>query len=172
MRFFWNDAADADDERSASADTHLREVVAKALPQGTDTDTVSIVTACAGLLAAVAYADRDFSAPEAREIERLLGSVEGLGPGGAQVIVRTLEAHRVELASVHATRFTRTLRELGTRDLRVHVLEMLVSLAATDNVISLSEQNTMRQLTRALGLEQDDYNRAQNERRLELDKLS
>lgn len=171
MRFFWNDSADADDERSASADAHLREVVAQALPQGTDPDTVSIVTACAGLLAGVAYADRDFSAPEAREIERLLGSVEGLGQPGTQVIVRTLEAHRVELASVHATRFARTLRDLGTRDLRLHVLDMLVSLAATDNTISPSEQNIMRQVTRALGLEQTDYNRAQAAHRDKLGAL-
>jgi uncharacterized tellurite resistance protein B-like protein len=171
MRFFWNDAADADNEASASADTHLREVVGQALPKGTDPDTVSIVTACAGLLAGVAYADRDFSAPEAREIERLLGAVEGLGPSGAQVIVRTLEAHRVELASVHGTRFARTLRELGTRELRVHVLDMLVSLAATDNTISPSEQNIMRQLTRALGLDQADYNRAQSEHRDKLGML-
>jgi len=171
MRFFWNNGADADTEASASADAHLQTVVAGALPPETDADTVSIVTACAGLLAGVAYADRDFSGPEAREIERLLGGVEGLGIGGAQVIVSALEEHRIELASVHTSRFARTLRELGTRDLRLHVLEMLVSLAATDNTISPSEQNIMRQVTRALGLEQDDYNRAQSEHRDKLGTL-
>jgi uncharacterized tellurite resistance protein B-like protein len=171
MRFFWNNGADADAEASASADARLQAVVAQTLPQGTDPDTVAIVTACAGLLAGVAYADRDFSGPEAREIERLLGAVEGLGAGGAPVIVRALQEHRIELASVHASRFARTLRELGTRELRLHVLEMLVSLAATDNVISPSEQNIMRQVTRALGLEQADYTHAQSQHRDKLGTL-
>ena len=168
MRFFWGNGAEPDTAETASADAHLRQGVAQALPPGTDLDTVSIVTACAGLLAGVAYADRDFSAAEAREIERLLGAVEGLGPGGAQAIARALEAHRVELASVHAARFARTLRELGARDLRLHVLHMLVSLAATDDTITPSEQTTMRHLTRALGLDQDDYNQAQTQHRHKL----
>ena len=170
MRFFFSDKNE-DAAGGDSADERLREVVAQALPRGTDADTISIVAACAGLLAGVAYADRDFSASEAREIERLLDAVEGLGATGAQVIVRTLEAHRVELASVHANRFARNLRELGTRELREHVLGMLVSLAATDDTISQSEQNTMRQLTRALGLEQDDYNRLQEAHRHKLGTL-
>src|SRR5690606_23352601 len=121
-----------------SADVRLREVVERALP-GTDEDTVSIVAACAGLLAGIAYADRDFSEPEGREIERLLGAVEGLGAAGSRAIVRALGAHRVELSTVHAIRFARTLSELGTKELRLHVLGMLVSLAAADDSIRQAE---------------------------------
>ncbi|HWO11032.1 MAG TPA: TerB family tellurite resistance protein [Polyangiaceae bacterium] len=153
-----------------AADARLNDIVARALPSA-DAATVAIVAACAGLLAGVAYADRDFAPAEASEIERLLGAVDGLGPEGARAIVGALEAHRVELASVHAARFARTLRELGTRELRVHVLSMLVSLAASDDTISHSEQNTMRQVTRALGLTQDDYNRLQSEHRARLSTL-
>lgn len=153
-----------------TADERLHEVVAAALPEA-DADTVAIVAASAGLLAAVAYADRDFSASEAREIERLFGGIQGLGESGARSILAALQAHRVELANVHTTRFTRTLRELGTRELRLHVLGMLVSLAATDDTISHSEQTTLRQVTRALGLEQDDYNRLQTEHRSKLGTL-
>lgn len=155
---------------SDTADERLREVVSRALPKA-DADTIDIVAASAGLLAGVAYADRDFSEPEAREIERQIGGIEGLNPAGAQAIVRALEAHRIELANVHTTRFTRTLRELGTRELRLHVLGMLVSLAATDDTISHNEQTTLRQVTRALGLEQDDYNRLQAEHREKLGTL-
>jgi uncharacterized tellurite resistance protein B-like protein len=153
-----------------AADERLREVVSRALPKA-DRDTVAIVSACAGLLAGVAYADRDFSASEAREIERLLGGIEGIGPGGIPAIVQALEQHRVELSSVHAVRFARTLSDLGTLELRLHVLGMLVSLAATDDTISHSEVNTLRQVTRALGLEQADYNRLQSEHRQKLETL-
>ena len=154
----------------ASADALLESVVRRAMPEA-DGDTVAIVAACAGLLAGVAYADRDFSAAEAKEIERQLGAIEGIGPGGVQAIASALELHRVELASVHTVRFARTLKELGTRDLREHVLGMLVALAATDDTITQAEVNALRQLTNALGLEQADYNRLQAEHKQKLGTL-
>ena len=72
---------------------------------------------------------------------------------------------------MHSIRFARALKDLGTHDLRLHVLEMLVSLAAADDSISQAEVNNLRQLTRALGLEQDDYNRVQSEHRQKLQTL-
>jgi uncharacterized tellurite resistance protein B-like protein len=154
----------------ASADQLLRAVVRRALPRA-DTDTVSIVSACAGLLAGIAYADRDFSPAEAQEIERQLGAVEGIGPEGTKAISSVLELHRIELANVHTIRFARTLKELGTRELREHVLGMLVTVAATDDTITQAEVNTLRHVTTALGLEQADYNRLQSEHRQKLGTL-
>lgn len=154
----------------AGADALLADVVRRAMPAA-DAETVAIVSACAGLLAGVAHADLDFSAEEAREIERQLGAIEGIGPGGTKAIARALEQHRVELASVHAIRFARTLKDLGTRELREHVLGMLVQLAAADDSITLAEVNTLRQVTNALGLEQSDYNRLQSEYRKKLGTL-
>jgi uncharacterized tellurite resistance protein B-like protein len=151
-------------QSSDAADARLRAVVEKAMP-GADDDTVAVVTAAAGLLAGVAYADRDFSEVEVREIERLLGSVEGLGAAGAKPVVQALQQHRVELSSVHAMRFARILNEVATLELKLHVLGMLVALAATDEVISQSEVITLRGVTKALGLEQADYNRLQAEHR-------
>jgi uncharacterized tellurite resistance protein B-like protein len=150
-----------------TADALLTQVVRRAMPQA-DADTVSIVAAFAGLLANVAYADRNFSPDEARAIERMLGEIPGIEAEGTPEIVRALEKHRVELSSVHAVRFARTLNELGTLELRLHVLGMLVSLAAADDTIKPSEVNTLRQVTRALGLEQADYNRLQSEHRQKL----
>jgi uncharacterized tellurite resistance protein B-like protein len=155
---------------TSTADARLRAVVEKAMPDA-DEDTVAVVAASAGLLAGVAYADREFSEAEAREIERLLASVEGLGAAGATPIVQALQLHRVELSSVHAMRFARILNELGSLELKLHVLGMLVSLAATDHVISQSEVITLRQVTRSLGLEQSDYNRLQEEHRSKLGSL-
>ena len=152
-----------------TADALLTQVVRRAMPQA-DADTVSIVAACSGLLANVAYADRDFSPDEAKAIERILGEIPGIGSDGTPEIVRALEKHRVELSSVHAVRFARTLNELGTLELRLHVLGLLVSLAASDETIKPAEVNTLRQVTRALGLEQADYNRLQSEHRKKLAK--
>jgi uncharacterized tellurite resistance protein B-like protein len=154
-----------------SADALLREVVEGALPD-VDEATVTIVAACAGLLACVAYADRDFSVAEAEKIDRLLSTIEGIGPTGARAIVHALELHRVELARVHRARLTRALRELADRDLRLHVLAMLLELAASDATISQSEVNTLREVTMGLGLDQRDYNDLQNKHRQKLGTLS
>jgi uncharacterized tellurite resistance protein B-like protein len=153
-----------------AADQLLNDVVRRALPKA-DADTVAIVAACAGLLAGVAYADREFAASETQEIERQIGAIEGIGAAGTAAIVQLLEQHRVELSTVHAMRFARTLNELGTLELRLHVLGMLVALAAADDTISVAEVNTLRQVTRALGLEQADYNRLQSEHRQKLGTL-
>jgi uncharacterized tellurite resistance protein B-like protein len=153
-----------------TADQRLLEVVRRALPRA-DADTLSVVAACAGLLAGVAYADRKFSNAEVDAVGRLLTTVEGIGPEGSSAIVQALEAHVVELSSVHAMRFARTLKELGDRDLRLHLLAMLLELAGTDEQINHAEVNTLRQVTRALGLTQDDYNRLQGEHRHKLDLL-
>jgi uncharacterized tellurite resistance protein B-like protein len=160
-----------------AADARLRAIVEDAFRRASggkrpEADTVSIVAACAGLLACVAYADRSFSASELEKTERLLADVSGIDENGRRAIVAALQAHVVELSSVHAVRFARTLKELGDRDLRLHVVILLLELAAADDHISPSEVNTLRQVTRALGLSQDDYNLLQGRYRDKLAALS
>lgn len=143
-----------------TADAHLHAAVSAALP-GADAETIAIVSACAGLLATVAFADRELSAPEREQVRAALATVSGIGPTGAEAIARVLETLVLELSTVHATRFTRTLKELGDRDLRLHVLGMLIDLCAVDAELKSQEVVLLRQTTAALGLEQDDYNRLQ-----------
>lgn len=156
------------DERDA--DERLLEVVSAAMP-GADADTRAIVMACAGLFSSVAYADREFSEAEVEQIQRLLGDIRGLDPAGARAITASLKAQVVELSNVHRSRFCRTLAELGDRDLRLHVLELLLQLAAADDEISQDEVATLRQTTTSLGLSQDDYNRLQRQHREKLSTL-
>lgn len=143
-----------------TADAHLLVAVRAALPEA-DADTLAIVSACAGLLAVVAYADREFSATERERVRSLLGTVSGIGPLGAQAVSEVLEAQVVELSTVHATRFTRTLKELGDLELRLYVLGMLVELCASDGELRHAEVVLLRQTAASLGLEQADYNRLQ-----------
>jgi uncharacterized tellurite resistance protein B-like protein len=154
-----------------TADARLLAAVQAALP-GADPDTVAIVSACAGLLASVAYADREFSAAEREHVRKLLATVSGIGASGAEALAKLLESHVLELSTVHATRFTRTLKELGDRELRLHVLEMLIELCAADDELKSPEVVLLRQTTSALGLEQDDYNRLQAVHRDKLNKPS
>jgi uncharacterized tellurite resistance protein B-like protein len=149
-------------------DEILLGAVIHALPQA-DAETQRIVAATAGLLSSVAYADRNFSQVEERRVVEILQTIDGLGTEGAALIQRTLKQSALTFSTVHAARFSRTLRELADRDLRCQVLGLLVEVAAADAEITHQEVTVLRQLTTALGLEQADYNAAQQ---LHKDKLT
>jgi uncharacterized tellurite resistance protein B-like protein len=133
-----------------------------------DEETVRVVTCMAGLLGAVAYADRDYSVAEEHRIRAELARVHGMPAAGIDAIADALRRHIVEVSTVQVQRYTRSLRELADRELRVELLAVLVDVAAADGEISHPEANVLRQLTSSLGLDQADYNAAQERHR---DKL-
>jgi uncharacterized tellurite resistance protein B-like protein len=138
----------------------LQSAVRAALPAA-DEETVQVVVAIAGLLGTVAYADREFSPEEQARVREELGRIEGISPSGIDAVCAVLAGHVREIATVQSPRYSRALRELADRDLRLQVLDILVALAAADRTITLAETNVMRQLATSLGLTQEDYNAAQ-----------
>ncbi len=124
---------------------------------GADAETVTVVTSMAGLLGIVAYADRDYSAAEEARVRQELARVHGMSEAGTEAICKTLRAHIVAISAVEMPRYARALRELGDDELRREVLGALIDLAAADESISLAETNLLRQITKSLGLSQEDY---------------
>lgn len=143
-----------------TAATKLEDVV-RAHLSGADDETLKIVVAVAGLLGTVAYADREYSAIEEARIRAELGRVSGLSGSGVDAICAVLREHIVAVATVEAPLYARGLRELADRDLRIHVLDLLVDLAAADDDVTIAETNVLRTLVPALGLSQADYNASQ-----------
>jgi uncharacterized tellurite resistance protein B-like protein len=148
----------------------LEAVVQNALPLA-DRETVLMVVAIAGLLGAVAYADRSYSAEEGKRVRAELARLNGMSADGAEAIASLLEKQLVQLSTIETPRLCRVLRELGDDELRREVLGMLVDLAAEDGVITSAESNVLRRLTSTLGLGQDDYNTAQARHRERLGVL-
>ena len=148
----------------------LRTSIARELP-GADAETVTVVTSMAGLLGAVAYADRHYSAEEEARVRLELGRVQGMTSSGIDAICKVLREHIVELSTVQIPRYARALTELGDTDLRREVLRALIDLAAADQSISLAETNLLRQITKSLGLSQQDYVELQAPHRAHLDSL-
>ncbi len=146
----------------------LLAVVRRELPEADD-ETVQVVAAIAGLVGVIAYADRDYSEAEEARVREELGRVHGMTASGAEAICAVLREHVVEVATVQAPRYSRTLRELADLELKKDVLQLLVEVAAADGEISHSEVTVLRQTTQALGLDQADYNEAQAAHR---DKIS
>jgi uncharacterized tellurite resistance protein B-like protein len=122
-----------------------------------DEDTHEIVFALAGLLACVAYADRQFDAAEQLRACEALTNVEGLSAEGVAAICAALREHVGEIASVNPQAYTRALRERTHVELRREVLDVLVDLGAADGELSLAETDLLRRTTSALGLSPDEY---------------
>jgi uncharacterized tellurite resistance protein B-like protein len=139
--------------------------------QGADAETIAVVASITGLLGIVAYADRDYSSAEETRVRQELSRVHGMTEAGIEAICKTLRAHIVEISAVQMPRYARTLRELGDDELRREVLGALLDLAAADSSISLAETNLLRQITKSLGLSQQDYVELQERHRHHLDAL-
>jgi uncharacterized tellurite resistance protein B-like protein len=143
-------------EQPTSPTDRLRRVVRTHLPEA-DEDTREIVFALSGLLACVAYADRQFDAAEQLRACEALGNLEGLRAEGVAAICAALREHVGEIASVNPQAYTRALRERTQVAVRREVLDVLVDLGAADGELSLAETDLLRRTTAALGLSPDDY---------------
>ena len=148
----------------------LEALVRRALGERDD-ESVMVVVALAGLLGAVAYADRSYSEGEEAQVRGELLRVHGMTPAAVDAVCAALRKHIVHISTVEVPRYCRILRDLGDRELRGEVLEVLVDLAAVDGVITTAETNLLRQVTTALGLSQSDYNEAQAKHRERLAAL-
>ena len=134
-----------------------------------DEDTVRIVTALAGLLACVAYADRYYAESEREQVRRVLSGIHGLPRAGVETISALLDENISRLAATAFQNYLRDLRDLADHDTRLQVLEALMELAAADDEVSTVETNLLRRTAAGLGLSSDDYHEVQARYR---DKLS
>jgi uncharacterized tellurite resistance protein B-like protein len=148
----------------------LTRVIQRQLPEA-DPETVRVVVAMTGLLGTIAYADRDYSEAEEKRVRKELSRVHGMSDAGIDAICIALRRHIVEISTVQAPRYCRDILELGDRELRFEVLDVLVEVAAADGVITPAETNLLRQTTKALGLTQLDYNEIQEKHRQKLSVL-
>ena len=136
-----------------------------------DEESVIIVASIAALLLCVADADTHFDEDEQRVVRSTLEQVQGLDASGTQAIIDVLKAQTVRIVSEEGSSYARQLLKLGDEDLRRQVLQALVTLAAADGNISVSETNALREITVGLGLTQADYTAAQAEHRDKLEVL-
>ena len=149
----------------------LAEIVEKYLADADDA-TRRIVTAVAGLLAKVAYADGHYSTEEEASIQKELSRVHGLSQAGVDAICGLLADQISHVALLGDHDWTRDLRDLAGRELRLEILEVLIEMAVADEVLKHEEQTELRRLAKALNLTQDEYNAVQAKHRDKLSTLS
>lgn len=150
-----------------SASDELRQLVARSLP-GADAHEAAIVGALAGLFATVAHADRAYSPAERAHIHQALGRVPGLAEGAVIAIESLLSERMAELAHESLQTYSRVLYEGLERPARAEVFEVLMDLAAADDVLDMHETNLLRRIANALGLSEQEYLASQERHREKL----
>ena len=159
---------DVTQEQVTQARERLALIVEKYLADA-DEATQKIVTAVAGLLAKIAYADGNYSEQEEKTIRAELQRVHGLSEAGVDAICDLLSDHISQVALLGDHDWTRDLRDFASRELRLEILEVLVEMGVADQVLKQEEQIQLRRVAKALSLTQDDYNAIQAKHR---DKLA
>ncbi|RLB50044.1 MAG: hypothetical protein DRH23_05285 [Deltaproteobacteria bacterium] len=162
---------DTPKEALPEARDRLAEIVEQYLADADDA-TRRIVTAVAGLLARIAYADGSYSAQEEAAIRKELSRVHGLSQSGVDAICGLLADQISHVALLGDHDWTRDLRERGGRELRLEVLEVRIEMAVADQVLKHGEQTQLRRIAKALNLTQDEYNALQAKHRDKLSTLS
>lgn len=157
-------------EAAPTASDELRRLVVHSMP-GADAHTAAIVGATAGLLATVAHADRKYTEAEREAVLDALNKVQGLAPGALTAIDELLQERVAELAHEPLQTYTRVLYEGLERQARAEVFEVLMDLAAADELLDMDETNLLRRIARGLGLSDEEYNASQARHRARLSVL-
>jgi uncharacterized tellurite resistance protein B-like protein len=109
------------------------------------------------MLARVAHADLDTSEAEVRGMQTLIAEAAAITPEEAALVVDLARAQQRLFGITEGYLATREFRAASTHDDRLRVLDALFAVAAADGVVSVVEEETIRQIASELGLGHDEY---------------
>ena len=127
------------------------------------------IAAFAYILSRVARADMNISAQEVAEMERRVMAVGGLSEDQAILVVQIAKTQATLFGGTENFLVTREFDNMATREQKLDLLHCLFGVAAADDSISEAESHTIRQISRELQLEHEDFIRVRSEFR---DKLA
>jgi uncharacterized tellurite resistance protein B-like protein len=121
------------------------------------------IAAFAMVLARAARADMEISSDEMQSMGEIVREYGGL-PEDTAVLVAEMAAHRNQLMGVTEDYLaTREFKNVAAEGDRERLLHCLFAVCASDDTISLVEEEEVRQVANELGLEPEQYVRARAE---------
>jgi len=109
------------------------------------------------LLARVADVDLHVSEAETRQMERLVEEQAGLPAAQAALVVAIAQAENRLSGATHNFLAAREFRDLATEDQKRELLRCLFAVAAADDSISVAEEEAIREVSRELLLDNEEY---------------
>jgi uncharacterized tellurite resistance protein B-like protein len=153
------DPAGSTDGESAETET-VRKIVA-ALDQ-LEPERARYIAAFAYILSRVARADLTISAVESRAMETLVRREGGLTPEQAILVVQMAKTQSILFGGTENFLVTREFNRLASRDQKLGLLRCLFAVSASEDDISVVEDNEIRRISKELQLTHGDFTEARS----------
>lgn len=118
---------------------------------------VKRITAYAGIIGKISYADMEISSVEADRMQNIFETVLKLSKTSASLLVSILETHRIQLFSVEDHFYSRLVNELLSLDEKKALLEASFEVAAADGSVSKEEDVVLYDVSRSMHLSHRDF---------------
>jgi uncharacterized tellurite resistance protein B-like protein len=141
--------------QSSGETDSVREIV-RALDR-LEPERARFLAAFAYILGRVARADLVVSEAESGEMERLLVDQGGLTPEQAILVVQMAKTQHVLFGGTENYLVTREFKPTASREQKLALLQCLFSVSASDESISVVEDNEIRRIASELRLTHSDF---------------
>lgn len=122
-----------------------------------DPDRARYLGAFAYVLSRIARADLNIDAGETREMERIVMEQGNLPEEQAIIVVQIAKHQNLLFGGTGNFLVTREFNKISTREQKLGLLTCLFSVAAATHLISVKEDNEIRQVANELGLSHQDF---------------
>jgi len=134
-------------------------------------DRARHIAVFAYILSRVARADLVISEAETRAMEAIVVKEGGLAPAQAILVVQMAKTQAILFGGTENYLVTREFNRLATREDKLALLRCLFAVSASDDSISVKEDNEIRRIADELRLTHDDFIEARSEFRDHLSVL-
>ena len=140
----------------AAAETDSVRKITEALDR-LDPERARYIAGFAYVLSRVARADLRISETETRAMERIVAESSGLPEEQAIIVVQIAKTQNKLFGATEDFLVTREFNKIATRDQKLALLDCLFAVAAAEGLISMEEDNEIREIARELQLEHRDF---------------
>src|SRR5437773_1408214 len=134
-----------------------------------DPDRARHIAILAYILSRVARADLVISEAETRAMESIVEQAGGLAPEQAILVVQMAKTQAILFGGTENYLVTREFNRLATREEKLALLRCLFAVSASDDSISVMEDNEIRRIADEIRLTHEDFIEVRSEFR---DRLS
>jgi uncharacterized tellurite resistance protein B-like protein len=142
--------------RAAAGQTDTVRKIVEALDR-LDADRARYLAAFAYVLSRVARADLKVTPEETRQMERIVIEHGRLPEDQAIIVIQMAKQQNLLFGATEDFLVTREFNKISTREEKFALLDCLFSVAAAGSLISVAEDNEIRQIARELGLTHQDF---------------
>lgn len=136
-----------------------------------DPEQARYLASFAFILFRVAYVDRHVSDEESQAILTILQKWGDLNESQALLVAQIAKSQNVLFGGTDNYIVTREFKEMSTPEQRGHLLDCLFAVAASDDSISSLESDTIRMITKELGLSHEEFIAARQQFRDKIEAL-